>query len=141
MCNLELELQKLEILSFLKLNNTLEYFERYHFLFLFTVLKNLNRWTSTVLPQICSIITLHNIYMNICMKNNKINRLHERASRIVHSDFKPSFEGLLLKDNSFSIHERNIQSLAIKIYKFFNGLSPSFLNIVYHKNISNSYDH
>ena len=45
--------------------------------------------------------------------NNKINRLHERALRIVYSDFKSSFEGLLMKDNSFSIHERNIQSLAI----------------------------
>ena len=50
--------------------------------------------------------------------NNKINRLHERALRIVYSDFKSSFEGLLLKGNSFSIHERKIQSLAIEIYKF-----------------------
>ena len=72
--------------------------------------------------------------------NNKTNRLYERALRIVYSDFKSSFEGLLMKDNSFSIHERNIQSLAIEIYKFLNGLSPSFLNIVFHKNISNSYD-
>ena len=45
-----------------------------------------------------------------------------------------------MKDNSFSIHERNIQSLAIEIYKFLNGLSPSFQNNVFHKNISNSYD-
>ena len=45
-----------------------------------------------------------------------------------------------MKDNFFSIHERNIQSLAIEIYKFLNGLSPSFLNNVFHKNISNSYD-
>ena len=72
--------------------------------------------------------------------NNKINRLHERALRIVYSDFKSTFEGLLRKDNSFSTHERNIQSLAIEIYKFLNGLSPSFLNNVFHKNISNSYD-
>ena len=72
--------------------------------------------------------------------NNKINHLHERALRIVYSDFKSSFEGLLMKDNSFSIHERNIQSLVIEIYKFLNGLSPSFVNNVFHKNISNSYD-
>ena len=72
--------------------------------------------------------------------NNKINRLHERSLRIVYSDFKSSFGGLLVKDNSFSIHERNIHSLAIEIYKFLNGLSPSFMNNVSHKNISNSYD-
>ena len=72
--------------------------------------------------------------------NNKINRLHERALRIVYSDFKSTFEGLLRKGKSFSIHEINIQSLAIEIYKSLNGLSPSFLNNVFHKNISNSYD-
>ena len=80
------------------------------------------------------------IWMFHSQTNNKINRLPERALRIVYSDFKSSFEGLLMKDNSFSIHERNIQSLAIEIYKFLNGLSPSFLNNVFHKNISNSYD-
>ena len=40
--------------------------------------------------------------------NNKISRFHGRALRIVYSDFKSSFEGLLMKDNSFSINERNI---------------------------------
>ena len=67
--------------------------------------------------------------------NNKINRIHERALRMVYSDFKSSFEGLLMKKKSLSIHEKDIE-----IYKFLNGLSPSFLNNVFHKNISNSYD-
>ena len=71
--------------------------------------------------------------------DNKINRLHERALRIVYSDFKTSFAGLLMKGNSFSIHDRNIQSLAMEIYKFLNGLSLSILNNVFYKNISNSY--
>ena len=72
--------------------------------------------------------------------NNKIKRLHERALRIVYSDFQSFFDGVLMKDDSFSIHERNIQSLAIEIYKFLNGLSPNFLNNVFHKNIRNSYN-
>ena len=63
--------------------------------------------------------------------NNKINRLHERALKIV--DFKSSFEGLVTKYNPFSINERNIQSLAIEIYKFLNGLSHCILNNVFHK--------
>ena len=67
--------------------------------------------------------------------NIKINRLRERALRVVYSDFKSSFEGHLMKDNSFSMHERNIQSSAIEIYKFLNGVSPSFLKNVFHKNI------
>ena len=47
--------------------------------------------------------------------NSKINRLHERALRIVRSDYKSSSTTLLEKDSSFLIHHRNIQSLAIEI--------------------------
>ena len=59
--------------------------------------------------------------------NNKINRLHERTLRIVYSDYKSSFCELLEKDKSFSIHHKNIQSLAIEIYKFFHNLSPCIM--------------
>ena len=70
---------------------------------------------------------------------NKINRLHERTSRMVSSDYTSSSEGLLNKENSFSIHGRNILSLAIKICQFLHGLSPGFLNNVFRKNSSNTY--
>ena len=45
--------------------------------------------------------------------NNKINRIHERALRTVYSDYNSSFNELLDKDGSFTIHQRNVQSLAI----------------------------
>ena len=45
----------------------------------------------------------HNWYIN-----NKINRLHERALWIVNNDYEPSLEQLLIKDNSFCVHDRNI---------------------------------
>ena len=57
---------------------------------------------------------------------NKINRLYERSLRIVYSNFKSSFEGLLKKDNSFSIHETNNQKLAIKILNFWMDCSLVF---------------
>ena len=50
--------------------------------------------------------------------NNKINRIQDRALRTVYSDYNSSFNKLLDKDGSFTIHQRNVQSLAIEIYKY-----------------------
>ena len=55
--------------------------------------------------------------------NDKINRLHERSLRIVYKDFDSSYEELLSRCDSFTIHEQNIHCLAIEIYKVANGLS------------------
>ena len=60
--------------------------------------------------------------------NNKINRIHERALRITYKDKSSTFQELLEKDNSVSIHHRNIQKLAIEIYKVMHGFSPPILN-------------
>ena len=59
--------------------------------------------------------------------NNKINRTHERALRTVYLDYNSSFNELLDKDGSFTIHQRNVQSLAIEMYKYLHGLSPAIL--------------
>ena len=72
--------------------------------------------------------------------NNKINCIHERALRLVYSDQVSSFDQLLKKDQLYSIHHRNIQSLAIKLYKFFYGLSPSVMINAFHFNTNISYN-
>ena len=46
--------------------------------------------------------------------NNKINRIHERALRITYKDKSPTFQELLKKDNSVSIHHRNVQKACNK---------------------------
>ena len=52
--------------------------------------------------------------------NDKINKLHERALRKVYDDTTTSFEELLVKNNTFTMHHQNIKSLAIETYKAVN---------------------
>ena len=59
--------------------------------------------------------------------NNKINYIHERASRIFYKDNESSFENLLKKDNSVCIHHKNIQPLAIELFKVKNNLSNTIM--------------
>ena len=49
--------------------------------------------------------------------NNKINRLQEKALRIVYGDYKSKFDELL-EDGPIGIHHRNIQTPAVPILKF-----------------------
>ena len=66
--------------------------------------------------------------------NDKINRLHER---IVYKDTVTSFENLLIKDKSFTIHHQNIQSLAIDIYKAIHSLPGGNLTEFFVRNNHN----
>ena len=59
--------------------------------------------------------------------NAKINHIHERALRLVYGDYTTSFEDLLIKDKSVSIHHRNIQKVAIEMFKVKNNLCPEFI--------------
>ena len=66
---------------------------------------------------------------------NKINNIHERALRIIHKDSTSNFERLLIKSNSVSLHQRNLQLLLFEIYKTANNLNPSFMAEVFVTNV------
>ena len=65
--------------------------------------------------------------------NNKINKIHERALRIALSDDISSYSELLVKGESFTIHERNLQKLATLMYKVKNNLSPKIVSNIFSK--------
>ena len=48
--------------------------------------------------------------------------------RIIYNDKQSSFIKLLEKDNSVSIHQRNLQILAIEMFKVGNRLPPVLMN-------------
>ena len=54
--------------------------------------------------------------------NGKINRLQERCLRIIYYNKQSSFETLLVKDGSVSVHIRDLQILATEMYKIKNNI-------------------
>ena len=64
--------------------------------------------------------------------NNKINRLYERCLRIIHSEKTSSFEKLLEKDGSVTIHTRNLQTLATEMFKVYKNLLPAIIADLFH---------
>ena len=58
--------------------------------------------------------------------NHKINTLQEWTFRLIYNDHISIFEELLSKDSTSSIHEQNIQNLAIDMIKALNLSTPIF---------------
>ena len=57
--------------------------------------------------------------------NQRINRLHEGILRIVYNDYSSTFEHLLVKDGSCTVHHSHLQFLSIKLYEVVNGLTKN----------------
>ena len=77
--------------------------------------------------------------------NSRVNKLHERALRIMYQDYAPSFTELLENDNSTTTHNRNIdnytqQLQAAELFKVKNGLLPPFMNAIFMENAQDYYD-
>ena len=60
--------------------------------------------------------------------NNKINKLQERSLRIVYEDYTSSFDNLLKKDKNKTIHQKNIEKLAIQMYKIKKNTAPKIVS-------------
>ena len=72
------------------------------------------------------------VWMNHSRKlNNRINRIHERALRVVYNDENSTFDELLTKDNSVKVHDRNLQVLVTEIFKVKMGVSPVIMNEIF----------
>ena len=65
--------------------------------------------------------------------NARINNLHYRALRMVYQDEISSFEEHLQKDGYVRIHHRNLQLMAIVMYKVAKGIGPAFMQEIFEK--------
>ena len=64
----------------------------------------------------------HSRKLNAC-----INRLHERALRVAYKDFDSSFEEVLRRDSSTTLHQRNLQKLMTEIFKVKTRKAPELM--------------
>ena len=72
--------------------------------------------------------------------SNKVNKLHERCLRTVYNNNTSTYEELLGTDNSASVHLRNVQAVAIELYKVVNGFSPDITKNVFLLNENSCYN-
>ena len=72
--------------------------------------------------------------------NRKRNMLHERCVRIICNDKQSYFTELLSKDNSVSIHIRNIPRLTTEMFRLYTGLSSPLINNIFKLKAENPYN-
>ena len=63
--------------------------------------------------------------------NHRINSIHETALRVAYQDYKSTFLQLLQKDNSVTIHQRDLQVRTTEIFKAKNDLSLEIMKELY----------
>ena len=57
--------------------------------------------------------------------------MHERALRLLYKDDVSTFAELLKRDGSYTIHQRNIQFIAIEMFKAKNNIGPQLLKEIF----------
>ena len=70
--------------------------------------------------------------------NTKINNLQYRALQIIYRDDISTFHDLLHRDDSVTIHYRNLRLLAIEMFKVVKSLAPSFMTDIFVPNINSN---
>ena len=70
------------------------------------------------------------MFHNRALKN-RINKIHERALRLVYQNKNLSFSELLELDKAVTIHQRKLQVFAKEIFKVKNNLSPEIMKQVF----------
>ena len=72
--------------------------------------------------------------MHVLSKNLQIlesNTYKKELLEFVHNDNESTFEDLLKKDNSLSIHHKNIRLLGIELYKVKNNLPTHLMSEIF----------
>ena len=69
-----------------------------------------------------------------------INKIHERALRLILNGHTSAFDTLLQNNNDICNHHRSIQTLMVEIYKIKNNLNPPVIDFMFEKNLRTRYN-
>ena len=72
--------------------------------------------------------------------NDKLKYLHERCLLLIYSDKNSSYEILLEKYISVSVHHKNIQTLEIEMFKVKHTLCPEITSDAFMEKTNNQYN-
>ena len=64
----------------------------------------------------------------------KICKIHYRTLQIVYDNYDKSYHDLLNFSNDVSIHQKQLQLLAIEVYKSLMNINPEFMWEFFNKN-------
>ena len=84
-------------------------------------------------PFIISHFSYCPLIWMFCFKKSteKINAVHERSLRIILNDYESPYPLLLDEAHQIIFHQRCINSLMIKVYRYLNGHSPDIMNYIF----------
>ena len=109
-----------------KTSQKLNAFARLAYSLKFKQRKLLNAFITSQFSYVPVVWMFHNRKLN-----NHINCIHERALGIAYQDHKSTFNKLLARENSFKIHDGNLQKLLAEIFKVKMKLAPEIMNEVF----------
>ena len=82
------------------------------------------------LDEFCAEKSYNEFFRNLWLftrVNARMNRLHERALRVIVKDFDSSFEELLRRGSSTTFHQWNLQKLMTEIFKVKTWIAPELM--------------
>ena len=64
-------------------------------------------------------------------QNNLINKVQEKTMRLITDYYQSSFHILIGECNKFSIHQRNLHTLMIELYKTMHQIDPPIMKSLF----------
>ena len=69
----------------------------------------------------------------------KIEKIEERALRMLYNKFSSDFESILNKSGKSTVEVKQIRTLALKVFKTLNNMNPECMKEIFHKAAFSTY--